>query len=442
MGPEDGCIFCDHRSGWGEAVDRAKQDEERAKADAKLRYTVRQNQNALKRQRKAREGEPPAAREGKQRSQLGPTEAGGGKGGQPGTEEEGSIREGGKGQNDEKARNSHDSVTVTTLPSTPQDDTEMDDSDEGETADWEAVEAAATAAERKQYPRDTFAHMLRCPHSRTTVQLAMAEIVLGVNERINTAAKRTAKEDKEWGGEHGAAEYHWTMQDMHWLDTAKTTEDRMTEWAAPYTGTPIMRVWPTGNNGEYRPDDVLRQSNKMATWATFPPMGLRAKLRESLLTPDEIQATWNRPIQPAIANALHKMVHDRIDIEENWAMDRARHPEHICQSYRKREWTDETPTLQRAWNRACRDLEATMVMAAAHRHMDRNCGLRHDLSEVIEIDNIQKRSLRDDMRLLLANSDRCDHLEVTRLATRDDRRKHDPDGSDDGDEEDEDSGMW
>jgi len=169
MGPEDGCIFCDHRSGWGEAVDRAKQDEERAKADAKLRYTVRQNQNALKRQRKAREGEPPAAREGKQRSQLGPTEAGGGKGGQPGTEEEGSIREGGKGQNDEKARNSHDSVTVTTLPSTPQDDTEMDDSDEGETADWEAVEAAATAAERKQYPRDTFAHMLRCPHSRTTV---------------------------------------------------------------------------------------------------------------------------------------------------------------------------------------------------------------------------------------------------------------------------------
>jgi len=83
-----------------------------------------------------------------------------------------------------------------------------------------------------------------------------------------------------------------------------------------------------------------------------------------------------------------------------------------------------------------------MVIAAAHRHMDRNCGLRHDLSETIEIDNIQKRSLRDDMRLLLANSNRWDHLEVTRLATRDDRRKHDPDGSDDGDDEDEDSGVW
>ena len=441
MGPEDGCIFCDHRSGWGAAVDRAKQDEENAKAEAKLRYTARQSQNERKRQRKAREGNSTAKREGSPRNQMGSTDGGGGKGdGQPGTQEGRSTREDGTA-NERNSQTTTAQQTVTIAPSTPQTDTVTGDSDEGERADWEAVEAVATAAERRQYPRDTFAHMLRCHHSRTTVQHAMAEIVKGVNERINTAAKRTAKEDKDWGKEHEAADYHWTTQDVHWLDTTKTTEDRMTEWATPYTGTPAVRVWPTGRNGEHRPDDILRQSNKVATWASFPPKGLRAKLGESLLTPDEVQATWNRTIQPAIANALHKMVHDRIDIEEAWAMDRARHPEHICQSYRKREWPDETPALQKAWNRACRDLEATIVMAAAQRHMDRNCGVRDDLNETIEIDNIQKRSLRDDMRMLLANPDRWDHLEAKRLATRDDRQRHSTDGGDDGDD-DEDSGMW
>ena len=62
MGPEDGCIFRDHRSGWGAAVDRAKQDEENAKTEAKLRCTARHSQNERKRQRKAREGNHIAGR--------------------------------------------------------------------------------------------------------------------------------------------------------------------------------------------------------------------------------------------------------------------------------------------------------------------------------------------------------------------------------------------
>ena len=439
-GPEDGCMFCDHRSGWSDAMDRAKLDEETAKEDAKRRCTQRQDQNNKKRQRKA--GQESNTDEERRRQQQQPTHAD--------EEREGRTSEEGEGDtHNEKDRehvteDNQAGPNTTTRTTTARDGTEPEAADNDAGIDWSAAEKAATAAEERQYPRDTFAHMLRCPHSSPAVQMAMSEIVKGVNERINAAAKRTAKEDKEWDQEHTADEYQWTTQDLTWLDTTKTSEERMRAWAAPYTGEPVVKVWPTGRNGELRPDEMLRQSNKVATWASFPPKGLREKLKASLLSPDEIQATWNRTTQPAIANALHEMVHERIDIEETWAIDRARHPEHISQSYRKREWPDETPVLQRAWNRACKDLEATMVIAAAHRHMDWT-GETHDLSGTIEIDNIQKRALRDDMRTLLENSDRWEQLETRRRATQDNGRKtNDANDNDDGNahDDDEDSGMW
>ena len=85
-----------------------------------------------------------------------------------------------------------------------------------------------------------------------------------------------------------------------------------------------------------------------------------------------------------------------------------------------------------------------MVIAAAHRHMDWT-GETHDLSGTIEIDNIQKRALRDDMRTLLENSDRWEQLETRRRATQDNGRKtNDANDNDDGNahDDDEDSGMW
>ena len=83
---------------------------------------------------------------------------------------------------------------------------------------------------------------------------------------------------------------------------------------------------------------MLRQAKMVATWASFPPTGLGEKLKAALMISEETQAAWNRTTQPALAKALHKMVHHRIDIEEAWAIDRTRHPEHIHQSYRKRTW--------------------------------------------------------------------------------------------------------
>ena len=424
-GPEDGCIFCDHRSGWDGAMERAKHDEELAAKEAKQRYT----QNRA--QRKKNQANKKAKKSGQtttQAAQQQPTLTGTDNNtdkepmqGPKNTDGDDEDEDGDEGKNGaatcmtgHSQDNSTDSMTTTPI--------NMDDSDDtdGDADDLEAEVQAAEAVEAKLYPRDTFAHMLRCPQSKDTIQQAMIEIMNGINERISSAAKRTAKADKEWQDTHTATEYHWTLNDVFWIDTTAVSEERMNKWATPYTGTPIVQVWPTGRDGRHRPDEMLRQANMVATWASFPPTGLREKLKAALMNPEETQAAWNRLIQPALAKALHKMVHDRIDIEETWAIDRTRHPEHIHQSYRKRTWPDETVMLQRAWNRACKDLEATMVMAAAHRHLDRNDGVRHDLSEVIEIDNIQKRTLRDDMRTLLENTDRWEHLEQRRLETEGD----------------------
>ena len=424
-GPEDGCIFCDHRSGWVGAMERAKHDEELAAKEAKQRYT----QNRA--QRKKNQANKKAKKSGQtttQAAQQQPTLTGTdnntdkepmqGPKNTDGDDDDEDEDEGKNGaatcMTGHSQDNSTDSMTTTPINTDDSDDTD------GDADDLEAEVQAAEAVEAKLYPRDTFAHMLRCPQSKDTIQQAMIEIMNGINERISSAAKRTAKADKEWQDTHTATEYHWTLNDVFWIDTTAVSEERMNKWATPYTGTPIVQVWPTGRDGRHRPDEMLRQANMVATWASFPPTGLREKLKAALMNPEETQAAWNRLIQPALAKALHKMVHDRIDIEETWAIDRTRHPEHIHQSYRKRTWPDETVMLQRAWNRACKDLEATMVMAAAHRHLDRNDGVRHDLSEVIEIDNIQKRTLRDDMRTLLENTDRWEHLEQRRLETEGD----------------------
>ena len=74
---------------------------------------------------------------------------------------------------------------------TPINTGDSDDTD-GDADDWKAAAIAAEAVEAKQYPRDTFAHMIRCPQSKDTTQQANIEIVNCINERISSAAKRTA----------------------------------------------------------------------------------------------------------------------------------------------------------------------------------------------------------------------------------------------------------